>query len=471
MKKINICYIGGGSKNWARVFMTDLALEEGLGGTISLYDIDLPAAQRNAQIGERINGHPNCKSKFNYKVCEQLDEALVGADFVILSILPGTFDQMHSDVHCPEQFGIYQSVGDTVGPGGVLRAMRTIPLYEQFATKIKAICPDAWVINLTNPMSVCVKTLYDVFPQIKAFGCCHEVFHAQDFLALVLREIKGIDVDRKQIYTDACGVNHFTWITKAFYQDINLLKLIPAFAEKYFEQGYYEKPGCDRFAFLTDSFAYGNKVKMDLFAKYGALAAAGDRHLAEFLPNDWYLTNPQTVKDWAFLLTTVPFRKQKQQEQINKSIKLASGELPIELKQSDEEAVAIMKALLGNGPLVTNVNLPNSGQMSQLPIGSIVETNCVFSHNNVSPVVSLPLPSGAVDWVQFNCQNIDNTFVGVKNRDLALLEQTFASQPLCCHLSKQQSHQLFKQMCYNTQEYLQPYFDLDSYFKCARKGN
>ena len=199
MKKIKIAYIGGGSKMWARVFMSDLAIAEGLGGEIALYDIDIPAAGRNAAIGGYINADPAAKSKFEYRVYEDIGGALSGADFVAISILPGTFKEMKSDVHAPEKYGIWQSVGDTAGPGGVLRAMRTVPIYEGFARKIKEICPDAWVINFTNPMSICVKTLYDVFPQIKAFGCCHEVFHAQEFLCCALKELKGVDVHRSQI--------------------------------------------------------------------------------------------------------------------------------------------------------------------------------------------------------------------------------------------------------------------------------
>ena len=153
MKKIKIAYIGGGSKAWARVFMKDLALAKDLSGEIALYDIDLPAAELNRRIGERINAHPNTISKWDHKVYPDIGTALDGADFVICSILPGTFDEMEGDVHLPEEYGIYQSVGDTVGPGGVLRAMRTVPIYEGFAREIKAHCPDAWVINLTNPMT------------------------------------------------------------------------------------------------------------------------------------------------------------------------------------------------------------------------------------------------------------------------------------------------------------------------------
>lgn len=464
-KKIKICYIGGGSKMWARVFMSDLASSEGLGGEIALYDIDIEAAERNAKIGGYINDDPLTTSKFEYNVYNNIGEALEGSDFVIISILPGTFKEMRVDVHTPEKYGIYQSVGDTAGPGGVLRAMRTVPIYEGFAKEIMLHAPNAWVINLTNPMSICTKALFDIFPSIKAFGCCHEVFHAQEFLTVVLRETMGIEADRTEIYADASGVNHFTWITKANYGDIDLLSLIPSFEEKYYEEGYYERRGADRFAFKTDPFAYGNKVKLDLFNRFGALGAAGDRHLAEFVPNDWYLKDPQTVKDWQFGLTTVDFREEKQARQIAETIEMAEGRKKFEISRSSEEAVDLMKALLGFKTVVSNVNTVNRGQMSQLPLGSIVETNCVFSNDTVSPVVSLPLPEGAVELVRKASDNIDLCYEGIKERDIEKIFRSFKNQALCSSLSDADAKSLFKEMCMGTRKYLDDYFDLDQYFK------
>ena len=463
-RNIKIAYIGGGSKLWARVFMSDLAVAEDLSGEIALYDIDIEAAQRNARIGERINKNLATKSVFEYKVYENLDDALHNATFVVISILPGTFKEMRSDVHAPEKYGIYQSVGDTVGPGGILRAMRTVPIYEEFARKIQAICPEAWVLNFTNPMSICTKVLYDIFPGIKAFGCCHEVFHAQEFLSCVLKETRGIDIHRSEIYTDACGVNHFTWITEATYQNIDLLSLLPEFIDKFYEEGYFERAGKSRFAFREDPFAYGNKVKLDLFTKYGALGAAGDRHLAEFMPGKWYLKDPETVKEWQFGLTTVDFREKQQAERIAETIEMAEGKREFPVVKSTEEAVDLMKALLGFGTIVSNVNLPNIGQMPQMPLGSIVETNCIFSNDQVKPVVSRELPIAVANLVYRNCVNIDTTYEGIKERDLNKLYVAFANQPLCNHLTMQESKELFKEMCYNTREYLDSYYDLDSYF-------
>lgn len=170
---VQIAYIGGGSRGWAWTFMTDLALEPDMSGSIRLYDIDMEAARANEKIGNDITARDEAKGKWKYQTCPDLESALTGADFVVISILPGTFDEMESDVHLPERLHIYQSVGDTAGPGGMVRALRTIPMFVEIAEAVKAYAPKAWVINYTNPMSLCVKTLYHVFPEIKAFGCCH----------------------------------------------------------------------------------------------------------------------------------------------------------------------------------------------------------------------------------------------------------------------------------------------------------
>lgn len=461
MKHIKLAYLGGGSKGWARVFMNDLALCEDLSGQIALYDIDPEAAGRNQKIGERINAHPDARSKWDYRVCEKLEDALTGADFVACSILPGTLDEMAWDVHTPEGFGILQSVGDTVGPGGVLRAMRTVPIYESFARAIRTCCPNAWVINLTNPMSICVKTLYDVFPEIKAFGCCHEVFHAQDFLCCVIHEELGVPrPDRKELTVDTSGINHFTWITRASWKGRDVLALLPSFMEKFYDRGYCEQKGKAPWDFRSDPFCYGNKVKMDLYRRFGALAAAGDRHLVEFLPKSWYLSSREAPEQWLYHLTAVDFRKADQRRKIEETNALAQGLQPISIQKSDEELIDLMKAILGLGPVVSNANTINRGQMAQLPLGAVVETNHVFAEDSVQPIVARPLPSGAAALVERNCRNIENTYAAIKARDLQALLEVFLAQPLCEGLSLPAGERLFRQMVEGTRKYLEPFYRL-----------
>ena len=126
--QLKIAYIVGGSRVWAWNLMADLARAEDMSGKVFLYDIDFPAAKNNEIIGNNIQ-----KEKWEYKAVKTIGESLSGADFVVISILPGTFDEMECDVHLPEEYGIYQSVGDSVGPGGIIRSLRCVPMMEEIA--------------------------------------------------------------------------------------------------------------------------------------------------------------------------------------------------------------------------------------------------------------------------------------------------------------------------------------------------
>ena len=425
---LQIAYIGGGSKGWAWGLMSDLATDKALSGQIRLYDIDQDAARANETIGNQLTASDDTLARWKYTMVNTLEDALTHADFVIISILPGTFDHMEIDVHHPEKYGIYQSVGDTAGPGGLMRALRTIPMFETIATAIKKYSPQAWVLNYTNPMTICTRTLYRVFPEIKAFGNCHEVFGTQKLLTEALADIKGInDVSREDIKVSVTGINHFTWLTSASYQNMDLFPIYKEFAQKYYESGYEGKKSGN---WLNDFFSSAQRVKFDLFLRYGAIAAAGDRHLAEFCPNNWYLKNPETIKSWKFSLTPVSWRKENEQDRIKKSNELVTGEQPFEIKETGEEGVLQMKALLGLKDLVTNVNLPNQGQVSYLPMEAVVESNAVIRYNSISPVCGGPLNPAVVSMIQKHSSNQEMIVEAglTRNRDLAF--QAFLNDPL-----------------------------------------
>lgn len=452
---IKIAYIGGGSRGWAWKFMSDLVSCDDISGDVYLYDIDLDAAKKNEIIGNKFNSAEGAKSVWNYKAVEQISEALTGADFVIVSILPGTFDEMESDVHAPEKYGIYQSVGDTVGPGGIVRAMRTIPMYEEIAENIRKYSPDAWVINYTNPMTLCVKTLYRVFPEIKAFGCCHEVFGTQRFLCTVAKDIFGLeDLDRHDIKVNPVGVNHFTWLTSATCRDKDLYPAYVEFCEKY-PQGYAPDGKPDE-RWKTDTFVSTECVKMDLFKRFGVIAAAGDRHLAEFCEGKWYLESPERVAQMHFGLTTVAWRKQDLKERLARRDRLINGEEEVKIEGTGEEGVNQIRAILGLTELVTNVNLPNRGQIPGLPLGAVVETNAVFRSGSVTPVLAGELPSSIYPLVARVCGEQERLSECLEKRDVEGIFQAFSNDPLVtCSLAD--ARKLFDEMCRNTAEYLGSY--------------
>ncbi len=447
---IQIAYIGGGSRNWAWSLMSDLALEEKLSGVVKLYDIDHSAACENRDFGNKISQRADAVGKWKYEAVESIEEALTGADFVVISILPGTFREMHSDVHTPQKYGIYQSVGDTVGPAGLLRALRTIPIYVEFAEKIKAFCPDAWVINYTNPMTLCTRTLYATFPEIKAFGCCHGVFEGQELLCHALDDICGIkNVKRTEIKSNVLGINHFTWIDCASYKDLDLFPVYREFAGKYAEEGY-EPEGKD--AWRDDVFGSANRVTLDLFRRYGLMAFSADRHLAEFLP-PWYLKDPETVHSWKFNLTAVDFRIEASKLRDQYRRRVIAGEEEFKLQPSGEEGVRQIKALLGLDEIVTNVNIPNRGQAEGMPLGCVVETNAHFTRNSIRPVFSGRLPEEVHNLVIRHVYNQEVTLRAAVTKDKELAFRAFLNDPLV-NLSIRDAEELFAQMLKNTGNYL-----------------
>ena len=430
VEDIQIAYIGGGSRGWAWTFMTDLAMEKAISGTIRLYDIDREAARANEIIGNRLKEREDVQGKWDYCVKDSLEDALTGADFLVISILPKTFDEMEIDVHMPERLGIYQSVGDTAGPGGMMRALRTLPMFVEFAEAIRKYCPNAWVINYTNPMSLCVKTLYEVFPQIKAFGCCHEVFGTQKVLAGIAEKELGIGkIERHDIHVNVLGINHFTWFDYASYKGIDLFPVYRHYIDNHFEEGFEENDN----NWMNSTFNCAHRVKMDLFRRYGLIAAAGDRHLAEFMPGGEYLKNPETVKSWKFGLTTVAWRKEDLKKRLERSKRLVSGEEQIELKPTGEEGILLMKALCGLERVVSNVNIPNRGcQIANLPESAVVETNAVFERDAIRPVLAGSVPEPIRQLIMPHITNHERIMKVVMggNKDVDLVVEAFLNDPL-----------------------------------------
>ncbi|MCB7155815.1 alpha-galacturonidase LplD [Bacillus stercoris] len=437
LHQIKIAYIGGGSQGWARSLMSDLAIDERMSGMVALYDLDFEAAQRNEVIGN-YSGN----GKWRYEAVSTLKKALSGTDIVIISILPGSLDDMEIDVHLPERCGIYQSVGDTVGPGGIIRGLRAVPIFAEIARAIRDYAPESWVINYTNPMSVCTRALYKVFPGIKAIGCCHEVFGTQKLLAEMVTERLGIEVPRREdIHVNVLGINHFTWITAASYRHIDLLPIFREFSSHYGESGY-ELEGE---SWRDSVFHSAHRVAFDLFETYGAIPAAGDRHLAEFLPGP-YLKQPEV---WKFHLTPISFRKQDRALKRQETDRFIQQQRGVAGEASGEEGVNIIAALLGLGELVTNVNMPNQGQVSNLPIQAIVETNAFITRNSVKPIFSGALPKGVEMLAARHVSNQEAVAEAGLTKDTGLAFQAFLNDPLVM-IDRNDAEQLFDDMHQST---------------------
>lgn len=448
-KDIQVAYVGGGSRAWFRDFMFNMSVQDKFCGKIRLYDIDYEAAKINTIIGSKINEHVNAKSKWTYEAAKCLEDALKGADFVIISITPGTFDEMESDVHAPEKYGIYQSVGDTVGPGGILRTMRTIPMFEVIGNAILQHCPDAHVLNFTNPMTMCTRTLTGISSKIKAMGYCHEVYLVQDFLCQVIDKIMGIKgVTRREIDVDVMGVNHFTWFTRAEYDGQDLFPIYREYIGKY---NYDQRTDEEK----SIIWSCANLVKMDLFKRYGQIAAAGDRHLSEFINGRWYMDSPEMVKEWGYFLTPVSYRKNELIERRALTNDYVTGKKSLPVRASAEDFPRVITGLLGLHDCVNNINIANAGQMKGFPMGAVVETNALFTRGNVRPLSGVALNPEVATLVGKVVAQQENLYHAVTRRDLNAVFNIFMNEPNCAKLSLSQGAELFDTMITNTKSYLQ----------------
>ena len=273
-------------------------------------------------------------------------------------------------------------------------------------------------------------------------------------LAVALKDICGIEgVTRDEIKVNVVGINHYTWLTSAHYQNIDLFPIYRKFAEKYRENGFDNQRNEN---WLNRFFRTRDKVKLDLFLRYGIIAAAGDRHLAEFSPGGWYIKDAQTVESWEYRLTPVSWRKDELKERLRKSAAMIAGEEGFELKETGEDGVKQIRALLGLGDLVTNVNLPNTGQIPNLPLDAVVETNAVFTSDTVTPVQAGMIPEKIYSLIARVVGEQECIAKAANTRNLSLAFEAFLADPLV-RISIPEAYELFCTMLKNTSSYLSMY--------------
>ncbi|MGZ6963841.1 MAG: family 4 glycosyl hydrolase [Acidimicrobiia bacterium] len=303
--------------------------------------------------------------------------ALEGAEYVVVSISTGGFASMRHDLEIPERHGIRQSVGDTVGPGGISRALRNVPVLVGIARDMQEICPDAWLLNLTNPMTALCRAVTRETP-IKTIGLCHELTMTRFTLSLLL------EADFRAIDLRVTGVNHLPVIT-AFEIDgrngFAALRDVIDDPSRKDEPLPFDLP--DDFGLARsgpggqstrgDLLAH-NQLKLELFDRFGVLPAAGDRHLAEFFSG--FLTEASGWGDrWGVNLTSIEDREKSQAGHVaDLQALVSSSEVPS--MPSGELVAPLIDSLVRDRPRDFPLNIPNAGQCPDLPTDVVVESVC-----------------------------------------------------------------------------------------------
>jgi len=434
-----IVMVGGGSYNWCPRLLSDLMRTPEMEGShIVLLDPNLQAAEEIAAAGRAIASRLRVKCTIE-TTCDEAS-AFTGADFVLITISTGGLDAMAYDLTIPEKYGIYHTVGDTVGPGGWSRALRNIPIFVHLGEQIARYASRATVLNYTNPLSVLTATLIET-SGLRTVGLCHGVFSNYR----VLERLFGVKE------SDLClrfgGVNHFFWVLDF---TVRGEPGYPLLAERLAGQSL------DDALALGDTDAMGfhshHALTSELYKEYGYLPYVGDRHTSEFLPG--FLTPTVDALDrFKLVRTSIAERRASRARARQTALDLAEGKRE-PFPRSRETAVDIMMAIAHEKPFIDVVNVPNEGQISNLPQGAVVETLGLIDGLGFRPVTTGTLPETIRQVVEPHCHVQLMTLKAALdgNRDLAM--QALMMDPICSHLAPSDVRAMGTELMEATQAWL-----------------
>ena len=422
--------IGGGSSQWMKSLMRDVYfLDEVGGGEIRLVDPKRDNVEAVARMLETFNKVRN--KDYKISVTNDRREALKHADFVMTTFSPGSMDAFYHDLEVPIKYGIRIPVSMTVGPPGISAALRTAPIAYEIVEDMEAMCPGAWLLNVTNPMSVVTRAMNKAAKTVKVIGLCHE-FHAfPRFMEAIFGLGRPDDVDLLTYlyqwlgeqgfeYTVA-GVNHYIWITQATWHGEDVIPRIRQYAIDHWDTKSEDTPYS-----ATDNH---NAAKLALCRTFGYLPIVGDRHLVEFWPSLCNARNGFGMK-YDVIKTTVDARRHRVDQSREEIERIARGEQAIDWTPSGEEMTGIMKAILTGSSVRCILNLPNRGQITNLPEDCVVETlgQVSAAGAKAEPSGELPGPIGSLCRLHADVHEMTLAAALSGDRDLAV--QAMSLDPL-----------------------------------------
>ena len=386
---MKITFMGAGSTVFARNVIGDCMCAEALrDSTFALYDIDAKRLEESRVILEAMRATKGGYGKIEcYLGVEQRKDALRGANFVINAIQVGLYDPCTIiDFEVPKKYGLRQTIGDTLGIGGIMRALRTIPVMHDFAMDMAEVCPDALFLNYTNPMAMLSGYMQRYTP-IKTVGLCHSVqVCSKDLLKELGMEdkIEG----RKELIA---GINHMAWLLEIMDKDGN--DLYPEIKSRIDEK-------------IADPEFY-DKVRLEYIKHFGYYCTESSEHNAEY--NMFYIKDkyPELIKKYNIPLDEYPRRCVNQIEGWKKEYEemLANGVK--EHERSHEYASRIMESIVTGNPYKIGGNVLNTGHLiTNLPENACVEVPCLVDGYGVHPchVGALPVQCAAMNMTNINVQ-------------------------------------------------------------------
>jgi alpha-galactosidase len=372
-----ITLIGAGSVEFTRILLADLiAFPELAEATVVLHDIDPERLQTAEQIALATNRATGAQLQIEAHLDRRA--ALDGADFVINEIQVGGFDATLRDFEIPKSYGLRQTIGDTLGVGGIFRGLRTIPVVLAIADDMAEVCPDAMLLNYTNPMAMLPWSLWESGRKTRVVGLCHSVQNTHEQLA----EIVGVPLQEIEFLTG--GVNHQAFVLEFKRGGESLYPLLDA-------------------AIANDPEGLGRRVRIELYRQFGHFPTESSEHGAEYLP--WFMRHDEELDRYRIPVDEYLRRSRENLEeyaQIKRT--LAAGE-PLETLSEDELAPRYIHSMATGTERIEYGNVRNDGLIDNLPDGCCVEVPCRVDGDGVHPIAIGKLPA--------QCAALNRTFINV----------------------------------------------------------
>lgn len=438
MPFLKIVMVGGGSYNWLPTLLGDLVQTPELRDSeIWLLDPLTDAANElKAAIEKADNNSPD----YRFIVTDKEDEAFKDADFVVITISTGGLEAMRQDIAIPEKYGIFQTVGDSAGPGGWSRTIRNYKVFRDMVEKIERLSPNAMILNYTNPMA----GLTGVISRhcgLRNVGLCHGLFSVY----WAMQRIFGCQ--EKDIRVNFAGVNHFFWVTGMNICGKDGLAML---REKMQSRSLDEliTNGND---IVPDHKGEKHLLVEELFKKYGALNYFEDRHTSEYLPG--ILNTPEEMQRLQLIRTSIETRYEKVKKNRAYTLKMISGEKGL-FKRSRETAVDIIRAAACGETFTDIMNLENIGQISNLPPGAVVETMGCIRDGVPEPIAYGALPDELAALTAPHCMVQKLTVDALVAGNRKMLLEALLHDPVCAFLKPEKTIAMANELLEANREFL-----------------
>lgn len=377
-RPLKIVFLGGGSFFFKDLLIDVMSIPGADVGEMAIVDVDAQRLEVAAKLGEKIIAQMG--KRWTLTATTDRRKVLPGAHYIINCIEVSGVQCVRHDNDIPARYGVDQCIGDTIGPGGLFKALRTVPVFIEALHDIERLCPGAWVLNYTNPMSImCLAAARAT--RAKVVGLCHSVQGTT-------RQLAGYaGLPYHEVQWRCGGVNHLAWITEFTHNGRDVYPTL--FDKAQNDPETYEK----------------DPVRFDMMQHFGYFITESSGHLSEYLP--YYRKRKDTLAKYcrpgylggsSFYADGWPKWRKDSDETRRKMI---AGEVEIATRRSLEFASYIIEAMETHKPFVIHGNMPNRGLIENLPHDGIVEVACVVNRNGVQPTRFGPLPphcAAICDW-------------------------------------------------------------------------